>query len=83
MKKHSQEGIGALIVFAAMVLISVRVFNSISTNAATIVSSSQGLWTIGNSSSLTYSAFGLIATSPIVLGAVIVLGIVGLLYLRK
>ncbi len=80
-QKGQQMGVIGFLLFAVTVIVGVIVFSNIDTSLTT------GLTTAGeaakdNVTQNTYSAFNLVAVGPIIFGAVIILGIVGMLYSR-
>jgi hypothetical protein len=80
--KRQQMGVVSFLVFAVVVIVAVLVFSNIEQ------SFTSGLTTAGtaaknNVTANTYSAFNLVAVGPIIFGAVIILGIVGMLYMRR
>ena len=80
-RKGQATGVITFLLFAVTVIVGVIVFSNIDS------SMSSGLTTAGtnaknNVTANTYSAFNLVAVGPIIFGAVIVLGIVGMLYSR-
>jgi len=77
--KKAQVGVISLIVFAVMVIVGVIVYDSINTS---FTATGSALAVKNNVSANTFSAFNLVAVGPIIFGAVIILGIVGLLYMR-
>lgn len=80
--KRQQMGVISLIVFAVMVIIGVIVYSSIDSSMGSSLTGA-ALAAKGNTTANTYSAFNLVAVGPIIFGAVIILGIVGLLYMRR
>ena len=86
MQETKQQGIGivSLIAFSVMVIVGIVVYSSIDSVFATVTTSSDGAASaIGNVSQNTYGAFNLVSVGPIIFGAVIILGIVGMLYMRQ
>ena len=81
--KKRDAGILSLIVFSVLVLVGIVIFNSISGSTANLGSTTQSRMAIGNVSANTWGAFNLVSVGPIIFGAVVILGIVGLLYLRR
>lgn len=76
-------GVISLIIFAVMVIVGVVVYSSIDTSfSATSLTGAAGA-AKGNVSANTYGAFNLVSVGPIIFGAVIILGIVGMLYMRR
>jgi len=81
-RKGQQMGVIGFLLFAVTVIVGVIVFSNIDQ------SMTSGLTTAGtaakaNVTANTYSAFNLVAVGPIIFGAVIILGIVGMLYSRR
>lgn len=89
--KRDHQGIMGLVVFAVMVIVCVNIYVSIDNNIKSALTTNMSIAgsakdaynAYGNTSSNTLSAFNLIAVGPIIFGAVIVLGIVGMLYMRR
>jgi hypothetical protein len=81
--KRQQMGVMSLILFAVTVLVAVVIFSSLDTSTANLASTTVATRAIGNTSVNVYSAMQLISVGPIIFGAVIILGIVGMLYLRR
>ena len=83
--KRQQAGVMSLVVFAVLVAVGIIVFNSISTSSTTTLASATTATRMiaGNMTANTYSGFQLVSVGPIIFGAVIILGIVGALYLRR
>lgn len=81
--KRQQLGVVSLLIFAVVLVVGITVYASINTSTANIATTTVADMAIGNVSSNTNSAFQLISVGPIIYGAVIILGIVGLLYLRR
>jgi len=66
-----------------MVIVGVVVYYAIDSSfSATSLTGAAGA-AKGNVSANTYSAFNLVSVGPIIFGAVIILGIVGMLYMRR
>lgn len=81
--KRQQVGVVSMLVFAVVVIVGITVYSSINDSTANIATTTVADMVIGNTSANTNSAFNLVAVGPIIYGAVIILGIVGLLYLRR
>lgn len=76
------QGIISFLVFSVMVIVGVLVFSNIANSFSGSLTGA-GAAAVGNVTANTYSAFNLVAVGPIIFGAVIVLGIVGMLYMRR
>ena len=81
--KRQQMGVISLIIFAVMVIVGVTVYYSIDSSFSATTLTGAASAAKGNVSANTYSAFNLVSVGPIIFGAVIILGIVGMLYLRR
>jgi len=84
-KRQQAGGVMSIIVFSILVIVGVIMMNSVSNSTSTLIpsSSTTANMVAGNISANTYSAFQLTSVGPIVLGAVMILGIVGMLYLKR
>ena len=80
--KKAQVGVVSLIVFATMVIVGAIVLTSIQSSTASLASTTAATAAVGNTTNNSFSALNLVAVGPIIFGAVIILGIVGLLYMR-
>lgn len=76
-------GVISLIIFAVMVIVGVVVYSSIDTSFSATSLTGGAAAARGNTSVNTYGAFQLVSVGPIIFGAVIILGIVGMLYMKR
>ena len=83
--KRQQMGVMSLIIFSVLVLVGIVIFNSISISTSNINlgTTTAATASIGNVTGNTWGAMNLISVGPIIFGAVIILGIVGMLYLKR
>ena len=83
-KGASQVGaVIAFLIFAILVMVTINVFSIFDTTASALSATTAAAAARDNVTVNTYSAFNLVAVGPIIYGAVIILGIVGLLYSRR
>ena len=83
--KRQGGGVGviSLIIFSVMVIVGVVVYSSIDTSFSATSLTGEAAAAAANVSANTYGAFNLVSVGPIIFGAVIILGIVGMLYLKR
>ena len=79
-KGQSTTAIMGLIVFAVLLMILSKVFSSVENSFTVASSTSEAAYAKGNASNNTWASVQLSTVGPIVMGAVVILGIVGLLY---
>jgi predicted ABC-type sugar transport system permease subunit len=73
-----------LVYFAVVVIVGVSIFQSFDSTTQTLTSSSTvARLAAGNVSANTYSGFQTISSGPVIIAAVVILGIVGMLMMRK
>ena len=81
--KREQAGVMSLLVFAVLLMTGIVIYSSISDSTSGLGSNTAADMAIGNVSANTWGAFGLVSVGPIIFGAVIIFGIVGMLYMRR
>ena len=81
--KREQEGVMSLLVFAVLLMTGIVIYSSIRDSTTSLGSTTAADMAIGNVSANTWGAFSLVSVGPIIFGAVIILGIVSMLYLKR
>lgn len=84
MNKKGQVAVNAigLVVFAIVIIVGAIVFSELDDTASSLSSTTAGTAVLANVTTNTYSSFNIVAIGPIVLAAVVILGVVGLLARR-
>jgi len=82
-EKRQQVGVIGFVAFAIVVVIGAIVFGQFDSSASGLVTTAGGTAAVANLTQNTYNAFNIVSIGPIIYGAVIILGLVGLLYLRS
>ena len=72
-----------LIVFAVLLMVLIKVFGSVEGTINIASSTSEAAYAKGNASTNSWSAVQLSSVAPIIIGAVLVLSIIGMLYSRR
>jgi fumarate reductase subunit C len=82
---RSRRGMTAidLVYFAIIVIIGVSIFSGIDQSITTTGMTAAGAAAKGNVSANTYAGFQTIASAPVVIAAVVIIGIVSMLMARK
>lgn len=80
--KSQQMGIITMIAVAVVIIVGVVVFSAIDTSFNTASLTASAAASKGNVTANTYAGFNLVSVAPIILAAVVILGIVALLYMR-
>jgi len=73
----------SLVVFAVLLLVLVNVYSSIDNSISIPSTSTEAVYARQNQTNNTWSAIQLAGVGPIIIGAVLILGILGLLYSRR
>jgi hypothetical protein len=82
MEKKGQAGPGgifALVSFALIVIVGTIIFSSFDSSSSAIVTGTQASASLANITTQTYSGVQIISIAPVILSAVLILGIVSLL----
>jgi len=83
-KGQGMSSVVGFVAFAILIMVGSIVFSSFDTSASSLLSSNTAASAAtANLSANTYNAFNMVSIGPIIYGAVIILGLVGLLYLRS
>ena len=83
-KGQGMTSVVGFVAFAILVIIGAIVFSSFDASASSLLASNTAaLAATANVTANTYNAFNIVSIGPIIYGAVIILGLVGLLYLRS
>jgi len=82
-KNKGQIELMGLVVFAVLLMVLIKVFSSVETSISLASSTSEAAYAKGNTSTNTWSSIQLSGVAPVIIGAVIILGIIGMLYSRR
>jgi len=81
-RTQQAAGVITLVAVAVLIIVGIQVFSSFDTTATSLATSTNAPAAVGNVTSNTYAAFNLVSVAPIIIAAVVILGIVALLYMR-
>lgn len=82
-KFQGQGGVISFVVLAIAIIVGVIVFSYFDTASSAISLTTGGTAAVGNVTTNTYNGFNIVSIAPIVLAAVVILGIVSLLAARR
>jgi len=78
-KGQTNSGVVSFLIFAVMVIVAVIVFSNFESAAGDTALTTAGTASKNNITANTYSAYQLVAIGPIIMGAVVILGIIAVM----